>query len=138
MGNWVAAVQRADDDGNGKISLENNRRVSWSANFDMGEITADPGPALPPLRATSPENTFSGDEGDMVPATNAIGITAGTGKFTGTFSGGFYGAAGGGSRWYLRLYVGRCGRRCVPRCLWWQKVVSFDHLTSYQYQAPDL
>ena len=86
-GNWVAAVQREDDDGNGAISLENNA-AELKADFGMGEITAEL-TGLATLTGDIAGNTFSGDEA-MVPAANMYNL--GTGKFTGTFSGGFYGA----------------------------------------------
>ena len=86
-GNWVAAVQAADEDGNGAISLVNNA-ATLEADFSMGEITATL-TGLADLTGDIAGNTFSGDEA-MVPATNMYSL--GTGKFTGTFSGGFYGA----------------------------------------------
>ena len=38
-GNWVAAVQKADEEGNGAISLEHGV-ADLTANFEMGDITA--------------------------------------------------------------------------------------------------
>ena len=80
-GNWVAAVQAADEDGDGAISLVNNA-ATLEADFSMGEITAEL-TDLATLKGDIAGNTFSGDEA-MVRATNMYSL--GTGKFTGTFS----------------------------------------------------
>ena len=87
-GNWVAAVQRADEDGNGAISLVNNA-AELEADFSMGEITATL-TDLATLTGDIAGNTFSGTKATVVEGnTNNLDST---GKFTGTFSGGFYGA----------------------------------------------
>ena len=87
-GNWVAAVQAKDDDGNGPISLANGV-ASLDANFELGEVDAML-TGLAKLDGTIDSNTFSGTKA-AVASTNAHTLDS-AGKFTGTFSGGFYGA----------------------------------------------
>ena len=86
MGNWVAAVQSEDADGNGPIELDDGA-ATLTADFEDGEITA----LLIGLA------TLSGDiSGNEFLGAKASDITHddldATGKFTGSFSGGFYGA----------------------------------------------
>ena len=86
-GNWAAAVQAADEDGNGPIVLKSGA-ASLSADFEMGEITAiltD----LATLEGAIDTNTFSGTKASGISATHGLDAD---GKFTGSFSGGFYGA----------------------------------------------
>ena len=84
-GNWAAAVQRADEEGNGAIVLDGGA-ASLKADFEMDEITATL-TGLATLSGDISGNTFKGD--------TAKDITHGRldsgGKFTGEFSGGFYG-----------------------------------------------
>ena len=87
-GNWVAAVQAADGDGNGAISLTNGK-ASMSANFGMGKIIATL-TNLATLEGAIADNTFSGKKATV--AANENGLTA-KAAFTGSFNGGFYGAA---------------------------------------------
>ena len=86
-GNWVAAVQVADDDGNGAISLTNGV-ASMKADFGKGDITATL-TNLATLSGKISENTFLGEKATV--GTNTLGLTA-EADFTGSFSGGFYGA----------------------------------------------
>ena len=86
-GNWAAAVQAEDDDGDGTISL-----VSGVATLDadFGEATIDVDlTGLATLTGDIDGNTFSGDEA-TVRADNMHSLDD-TGEFTGSFSGGFYG-----------------------------------------------
>ena len=85
-GNWVAAVQKADEDGNGDISLVNGV-ATLEADFDMGDITATL-TGLATLSGDISGNTFSGTKVADIEHDDLDS----TGKFTGTFSGGFYGA----------------------------------------------
>ena len=55
-------MQRADEDGNGAISLENNA-AKLKADFSMGEITAEL-TDLATLKGDIAGNTFSGDDGN--------------------------------------------------------------------------
>ena len=85
-GNWVAAVQSNDPDGNGPIALDHGA-ATLTADFEDDEITA----LLTGLATLSGDisgNTFSGTKAADI---KHNGLDA-TGKFTGTFSGGFYGA----------------------------------------------
>ena len=84
-GSWVAAVQAAEEDGNGSILLTSGN-ASLTADLTMATIEADL-MGLATLEGAIDTNTFSGtkatvDEGNTLDP---------TGKFTGTFSGGFYG-----------------------------------------------
>ena len=83
-GNWVAAVQARDEDGNGPIVLTNGV-ATLNADFGMGEITATL-VGLAKLDGTIDTNTFSGTK-----ATVTSDSLDSDGKFTGSFSGGFYG-----------------------------------------------
>ena len=87
-GNWVGAVQEADDDGNGDISLTNGA-ASLTADFGKATIKATLD-GLAMLEGAIDTNTFSGTKA-TVAAANAHRLTA-DGMFTGSFSGGFYGA----------------------------------------------
>ena len=86
-GNWAAAVQAADEDGNGPIVLKNGAAF-LEADFGMGEITATL-TDLATLEGAIDTNTFSGTKASGISATNGLDAD---GKFTGSFSGGFYGA----------------------------------------------
>ena len=86
-GNWVGAVQRADDDGNGGISLVNNA-ATLDADFDKATITATL-TGLATLEGAIDTNTFSGTKATV--GTNMYNLDS-TGKFMGSFSGGFYGS----------------------------------------------
>ena len=90
-GNWVAAVQAADGDGNGPISLTNGD-ASLSANFGMGKITATL-TDLATLEGAIAGNMFSGTKATVGTNGNSLTATSDTVAFTGSFSGGFYGAA---------------------------------------------
>ena len=85
-GNWVAAVQAEDEDGNGAVSLTSGA-ASLEADFGEGEITA----ALTGLATLSGDitgNTFLGDEASKITHTSLDNEA----DFEGSFSGGFYGA----------------------------------------------
>ena len=86
-GNWVAAVQAADDEGNGDITLE-HEAANLIADFDKGDFTAEL-TGLATLTGDIDGNTFSGDKAKVVANEFTLSTTA---EFTGTFSGGFYGA----------------------------------------------
>ena len=58
-GNWVAAVQRADENGNGEISLVNNA-ATLEATSVWVTITAEL-TGLATLKGDIAGNTFSGD-----------------------------------------------------------------------------
>ena len=87
-GSWVAAVQAAEDDGNGDISLVYGA-ADLEANLTKVTITAALD-GLATLEGTIDTNTFSGTKA-TVGDDNTHNLDS-TGKFTGTFSGGFYGA----------------------------------------------
>ena len=97
-GDWAAAVQAADPDGNGGIRLQNGP-ASMEANFGMGKVTATLS-NLAVLEGAIAGGTFSGTKAsvhDTDASTTAIdngsGLnTSADAKFTGTFSGAFYGA----------------------------------------------
>ena len=86
-GNWVAAVQAMDEDGNGPMSLKNGV-ATIAADFGEGDITAK----LTDLA------TLTGDiAGNQFSGTKAVATGSGldtAADFEGTFSGGFYGAKG--------------------------------------------
>ena len=86
-GNWVGAVQRADEDGNGDISLVNNA-ATLDADFTKATITATL-TGLATLEGAIDTNTFSGTKATV--GTNMYNLDS-TGKFMGSFSGGFYGS----------------------------------------------
>ena len=88
-GNWAAAVQAADGEGNGPITLEHDT-ATLSADFGKATISADL-TGLADLTGDIAGNTFSGTKAAV--AGNTYGLTDGA-DFTGTFSGGFYGASG--------------------------------------------
>ena len=89
-GNWVAAVQEADEDGNGDITLLNGV-ADLEANFEKATIDVDL-VGLAKLKGAIDTNTFSGTKATV--GANAFGLTEDgeDGMFTGSFSGGFYGA----------------------------------------------
>ena len=88
-GNWAAAVQKADEDGNGDISLLSGV-AGVTANFSKATINVDL-TGLAALEGAIDTNTFSGTKA-TVDAANTTHNLDSTGKFTGSFSGGFYGA----------------------------------------------
>ena len=84
-GNWVAAVQSDDPDGNGPINLDVGA-ARLTADFEESEITA----LLTGLATLSGDisgNEFSGTKASLITHDD---LNA-TGTFTGSFSGGFYG-----------------------------------------------
>ena len=83
-GNWAAAIQGEDPNGDGDISLESGA-ATVTANFTKDEITASL-TGLASLEGDISGNTFEGTE-----ATPTHGDLNTGGKFTGSFSGGFYG-----------------------------------------------
>lgn len=83
-GNWAAAIQEADSDGDGNISLTTGA-ASVTANFTKGSITATLS-ELATLKGDITGNTFSGTD-----ASATGGGLDVEGDFTGSFSGGFYG-----------------------------------------------
>ena len=87
-GSWVAAVQAAEEDGNGDISLTSGD-ASLTADLTKATITANLD-GLAKLEGAIDTNTFSGTKA-TVDEDNAYNLDS-TGKFTGSFSGGFYGA----------------------------------------------
>ena len=86
-GSWVAAVQAAEDNGNGDISLVYGA-ADLEANLTKGTITATL-TDLAKLEGTIDTNTFSGTKATV--GANEHNLTEDA-KFTGSFSGGFYGA----------------------------------------------
>ena len=86
-GDWAAAVQAADGEGNGAITLLNNP-ATLTANFGKATISADL-TGLATLTGDIAGNTFSGTKAKLAGMPMG-GLTAA--DFTGTFSGGFYGA----------------------------------------------
>ena len=86
-GNWAGAVQAADEDGNGDISLTSGE-ASLTADFDKATIKVDLD-GLAKLDGTIDTNTFAGTKATV--GTNSHRLTA-AGMFKGSFSGGFYGA----------------------------------------------
>ena len=86
-GSWVAAVQAADDDGNGDISLTTDD-ATIAADFGEGDITATL-TNLATLTGSIAGNQFSGTK-----ASATGGGLDSSADFDGSFSGGFYGAKG--------------------------------------------
>ena len=86
-GNWAAAVQAEDEDGDGDISLVNNA-ATLTADFSEATIEAEL-TGLATLEGAIDTNTFSGTKA-TVGAGNLYNLDS-SGKFTGSFSGGFYG-----------------------------------------------
>ncbi len=89
-GNWVGAVQRADEDGNGDISLVNNA-ATLDADFDKATITATL-TGLATLEGAIDTNTFSGTKATVGAGAGNMYNLDSTGEFMGSFSGGFYGS----------------------------------------------
>jgi hypothetical protein len=87
MGDWVANVRSADDQGDGDISLKHGGAM-LSADFGKGEITATL-TGLAVLEGDITTNTFSGTDAEVM-AGDPHGLDA-AGKFTGSFEGAFYG-----------------------------------------------
>ena len=85
-GNWVAAVQRADEDGNGAISLRNGG-AGLVADFEEATIKVNL-TGLATLDGAIDTNTFSGTKASGISAMHGLDAD---GEFTGSFSGGFYG-----------------------------------------------
>ena len=88
-GDWVAAVQEKDGDGNGDIALKNGT-ASLSAYFETDKITANLD-NLAKLEGTIAGNKFSGDKASDISAMHGLDAEA---DFEGTFNGGFYGTNG--------------------------------------------
>lgn len=86
-GDWVAAVQEADEDGNGAISLEVGA-ASVTADFGDAEITATL-TGLATLEGDISGNEFYGEKATVMDD-NGLDLDSG-GKFTGYVAGGFYG-----------------------------------------------
>ena len=87
-GNWVAAVQAADEDGNGPNTLEHDS-ATLTANFGKATIKATLDD-LATLEGAIAGNTFEGTKATV--DANEYGLTS-KAAFTGSFSGGFYGAS---------------------------------------------
>ena len=87
-GSWVGAVQAAEEDGNGVISLKYGS-AGLEANLTKATITANLD-GLAKLEGAIDTNTFSGTKA-TVDEDTTYNLDS-TGKFTGSFSGGFYGA----------------------------------------------
>ena len=89
-GNWAAAVQVEDEDGDGDISLMHGA-ATLKADFSKAEITATL-TDLATLEGTIDTNTFTGTKATVMAedSDNPHGLDM-AGKFTGSFSGGFYG-----------------------------------------------
>ena len=85
-GDWAGTVRKADEDGNGDITLTSGP-ASLTADFDEDDITAILD-GLATLSGDISGNTFSGDEASDITDTSLDA----EGEFTGEFSGGFYGA----------------------------------------------
>ncbi len=85
-GNWAAAVQAADEDGDGDISLVHGA-AGFVANLSKATINVDL-TGLATLEGTVDTNKFSGTTAKV--GENAHRLTEDA-KFTGSFSGGFYG-----------------------------------------------
>ena len=85
-GNWAAAVQAADEDGDGDILLVNG---AATLDADLSKATIDVNlMGLAELEGAIDTNTFSGTKATV--GANDHSLTADA-KFTGSFSGGFYG-----------------------------------------------
>ena len=89
-GNWAAAVQAEDEDGDGAISLMHGA-AGLVADFSKATIKATL-TGLATLDGTIDTNTFSGTKATVIAedTENPHGLDM-AGKFTGSFSGGFYG-----------------------------------------------
>ena len=85
-GNWAAAVQAMDEDGDGAVSLTNGA-ASLMADFGKGKLTATL-TGLATLSGDISGNMFSGDKASDITHAN-LDATA---DFEGSFSGGFFGA----------------------------------------------
>ena len=85
-GNWVAAVQSEDGDGNGPIVLDDGA-ATLTADFGKATIEADLD-GLATLSGDIAGNEFEGTKASLITHDDLDA----TGKFTGSFSGGFYGA----------------------------------------------
>ena len=90
-GNWVAAIQAADVDGNGAITLTSGA-ASLMADFGDGEITATL-TGLATLEGDISGSEFSGTKA-TVADDNTSNLTASSDDvaFSGSFMGGFYGS----------------------------------------------
>ena len=129
-GNWVAAVRRADEQGNGDISLTNGV-ATFTADFGKDTIKATLA-ELATLTGTVAGNTFSGTKATVV--TNTLGLNAAA-DFTGTFGGGFYGAQAAEAAGVFDFTSKDAEDGEFPWRLRWREVKP-DHLTFQQYRAP--
>ena len=93
-GNWIAAVQSRDVDGNGDITLRHGA-ADLTANFGKATIDVDL-TGLATLTGDITGNEFEGTEAallnDPAVAGEAADLLGADGEFMGSFSGGFYGA----------------------------------------------
>ena len=88
-GNWVAAVQVEDEEGNGDIFLKNGA-ASLRAYFETDNITATL-TDLATLTGKITDDTFKGDTASEISDEHGLDANA---DFEGTFNGGFYGTKG--------------------------------------------
>jgi hypothetical protein len=86
-GNWVAAIQAADDDGDGDIVLKSGD-ATLSANFSKDEIEATL-TDLATLTGSISGSTFTGTKASDVSAKHGLDAD---GDFDGEFNGVFYGS----------------------------------------------
>ena len=86
-GNWAAAVQGADPDGNGEIRLESGI-ATMMANFGLGKVTATL-TGLAELEGDIAGSQFSGDDASVMDG-DPYDLNS-AGEFEGTLSGAFYG-----------------------------------------------
>ena len=87
IGDWVATVQAAEEDSDGKIKLTNGR-ANLTADFGKDKITANL-VGLATLKGDISGNTFSGEKASVIRDTHGLDADA---DFEGSFSGGFYGS----------------------------------------------
>ena len=100
-GDWTAAVQAEDEDGEGAITLQHGA-ASMAANFGMGKVTVSL-IDLATLEGTIDGSTFAGSKDASFKDTNpdmandqagGMGGLDITGEFEGTLQGAFYGTLG--------------------------------------------
>lgn len=85
-GDWVAAVQKKDEDGNGMIELDSGA-AKLMADFEDGDFTAVLD-GLATLKGDITGNTFTGDSASFITHDD---LDAGA-DFTGEFNGAFFGS----------------------------------------------